>query len=67
LDVEGLRPILSLAAIGGVLLLIAIIAVVAAISKVNSWRDVDAHCVAAKRRDLAQTHAQWVAAAVEDL
>jgi uncharacterized membrane protein YqjE len=57
----------GLAAIGGVLLLIAIIASAIAISKVNSWRDEKARHVAAKRRDLAQTHAQRVAAAAEAL
>jgi uncharacterized membrane protein len=57
----------GLAAIGGVLLLIAIIAFAIAISKVNSWRDEKARHVAAKRRDLAQTHAQRVAAAAAAL
>jgi hypothetical protein len=55
----------GLAAIGGVLLLIAIITFAAAISKMNSWRDEKARHAAAKRRDLAQTHAQRVAAAAE--
>jgi uncharacterized membrane protein len=57
----------GLAAIGGVLLLIAIIAFGIAISKVNSWRDEKARHVAAKRRDLAQAHARRVAAAAEAL
>jgi uncharacterized membrane protein len=57
----------GLATIGGVLLLIAIIAFAIAISKVNSWRDEKARHVAAKRRDLAQAHAQRVAAAAEAL
>ena len=57
----------GLAAVGGALLLIAIIAFVTAISKVNSWRDENARHVAAKRRDIAQTHAQRVAAAAEAL
>jgi hypothetical protein len=55
----------GLAAIGGVLLLIAIIAFAAALSKGNSWRDENARRVTAKRRDLARTHAQRVAAAAE--
>jgi ABC-type multidrug transport system fused ATPase/permease subunit len=53
----------GLAAIGGVLLLIAIITFAAALSKVNSWRDENARRVRAKRRDLARTHAQRVATA----
>jgi uncharacterized membrane protein len=55
------------AAIGGVLHLITIIAFVVAISKVNSWRDERVRHAAAKRRDLAQIHAQRVAAAAEAL
>jgi Putative Actinobacterial Holin-X, holin superfamily III len=57
----------GLTTIGGVLLLIAIVTFTAGISKVNSWRDENARRVAAKRRDLAQTHAQRVAAATEAL
>jgi uncharacterized membrane protein len=55
------------AAIGAMLLLIAIIAFAIVISKVNSWRDERVRHVAAKRRDLAQAHAQRVAAAAEAL
>jgi hypothetical protein len=55
------------AAIGGVLLLIAIVTFATAISKVNSWRDENARYVPAKSRDLAQTHSQRVAAAAEAL
>jgi ABC-type multidrug transport system fused ATPase/permease subunit len=57
----------GLAAIGGVLLLIAFIAFAAALSKGNLWRDENARRVTAKRRDLARTHAQRVAAAAEAL
>ncbi len=57
----------GLASIGGVLLLIAIIVFSTAISKVNSWRNEKARHVAAKRRDLAQIHAQRVAAATKAL
>jgi uncharacterized membrane protein YqjE len=57
----------GLAAIDGVLLLIAIIAFVAAMSKMNSSRNEISRHVAAKRRDLAQTHAQRVAAAAQAL
>jgi ABC-type multidrug transport system fused ATPase/permease subunit len=55
------------AAIGGALLLVAIITFATAISKVNSWRDENTRRVTAKRRDLAQTRAQRVAAAAEAL
>jgi ABC-type multidrug transport system fused ATPase/permease subunit len=57
----------GLAAIGGVLLLITIIAFAAAIGKMNSWREENSRRVAAKMRDLAQTHVQRVAAAAEAL
>jgi hypothetical protein len=57
----------GLAAVGGVLLLIAIITFAAALSKGNSWRDENARRVTARRRDFARTHAQRVAAAAEVL
>jgi ABC-type multidrug transport system fused ATPase/permease subunit len=57
----------GLATIGGALLLTAIITFAAAISKMNSRRHANAHHVASKRRDLAQTHAQRVAAAAQAL
>jgi uncharacterized membrane protein len=57
----------GLAAVGGILLLIATITFAVALSKVNSWRDENARRATAKRRDLARTHAQRVAAATEAL
>jgi ABC-type protease/lipase transport system fused ATPase/permease subunit len=57
----------GLAAIGGVLLLIAIFTFAAALSKVNSRRDENARRVTAKRQDFARTHTQRVAAAAEAL
>jgi uncharacterized membrane protein len=55
------------ATIDGMLLLIAIITFAIAINKVNSWRDENTRRVTAERRDLAQAHAERVAAATEAL
>lgn len=53
------------AAIGGALLLIAIIMFASAMSKAKSWPDENSSRVAAKKQKLAQAHAERVAAATE--
>src|SRR5215467_1420354 len=53
------------ATIGGALLVIAIIMFASAISKVKSWPDENPNHVAAKKQNLAQAHAERVAAATE--
>ncbi len=55
----------GLAAIGGILLLMAVVMFAIAMSKAKSWRDESASRVAAKKRELAQAHAERVAAAAE--
>jgi ABC-type multidrug transport system fused ATPase/permease subunit len=55
----------GLAAIGGVLLLIAIITFATAISEVNSWRDENVRRVTAKRLELAEARAERIATATE--
>jgi hypothetical protein len=55
----------GLAAIGGVLLSIAIITFATAISKVNSWRDENVRRVTAKRLELAEARAERIATARE--
>jgi uncharacterized membrane protein len=55
----------GLAAIGGVLLVIAIIMFASAMTKAKSWPDKNSSRVAAKKQKLAQAHAKRVAAAIE--
>ena len=55
----------GLAAIGGILLFIAIIAFATAVIKAKSWRDESASRVAAKKQELAQTRMERVAEARE--
>jgi hypothetical protein len=60
-------PFYGFAAIGGVLLFIAIIMFASAVSKARSWRGESASRVGAVKRDLAQTRAERVAAAAEGI
>jgi ABC-type multidrug transport system fused ATPase/permease subunit len=53
------------AAVGGLLVLFAIVMFASAMSKAKSWRAENADRVAAKKRDLAETHIERVAAATE--
>jgi len=53
------------AAVGGALLVVAIIMFAGAISKAKSWLDENPSRVAAKKQKLAQAHAERVAAATE--
>jgi ABC-type multidrug transport system fused ATPase/permease subunit len=57
----------GLAAIGGVLLLIAIITFAIAISKAKSWRGESAMRVTAKKLELAEARAERIATATEAL
>jgi ABC-type multidrug transport system fused ATPase/permease subunit len=53
------------AAVGGALVLIAAIMFTCAVIKANSWSDESANRTAVKQLELAQTHAERVAAAAE--
>ncbi len=60
-------PLYGLAAVGGVLLLVAAVLAASGMSKLKAWSGESARRLTAKKMEIAQTHVERVAAAKEEI